>query len=71
MELYEFCRMSFGSTGAPSSFQRLMDKTLSGLLFVTIYLDDVLIHSDSITTHAKHFKIVFQCIRDAGLNLEV
>jgi len=69
MGLYEFCRMPFGLAGAPSSFQRLMDKTLSGLPFVIIYLDDILIHSDSVTTHAKHLKIVFQCIRDAGLTL--
>ena len=26
MGLYEFCRMPFGVTGGPSSFQRLMDK---------------------------------------------
>ena len=31
MGLYEFCRMPFGLTGAPSSFQHLMDKTLQGL----------------------------------------
>jgi len=58
--------MPSGLTGAPSSFQRLMDKTLSGLPFVTIYLDDILIHSDS---HVEHLKIVFQRIRDAGLTL--
>ena len=69
MGLYEFCRMPFGLTGTPSSFQRLMDKTLSGLPFVTIYLDDILIHSDTVTTHAEHLKIVFQRIRDAGLTL--
>ena len=69
MGLYEFCRMPFGLTGAPSSFQRLMDKTLSGLPFVTIYLDDILIHSDSVATHAQHLKMVFQRIRDAGLTL--
>jgi len=69
MGLYEFCRMPFGLTGVPSSFQKLMDKTLSGLPFVTIYLDDIFIHSDSVTTHAKHLKIVFQHIRDKGLTL--
>ena len=31
MVLYEFCRMSFGVTGGPSSFQRLMDKFLHGI----------------------------------------
>ena len=69
MGLYEFCRMLFGLTGAPSSFQRLMDKTLQGLPYVTIYLDDILVHSDCVETHAEHMRVVFQCIRDAGLTL--
>ena len=44
MGLFNFLRMPFGLTGAPSSFQRLMDKVLRGLPFVTHYIDDVLIH---------------------------
>jgi len=52
MGLYEFCRMPFGLTGTPSSFQRLMDKTLQGLSFVNIYLDDILVHSSSEETHS-------------------
>ena len=38
MGLYEFCRMPFGLSDAPRSFQHLMDKTLQGLSFMTIYL---------------------------------
>ena len=40
MGLYEFCRMPFGVTDGPSSFQRLMDKVLHGLPFATSYIDD-------------------------------
>ena len=40
MGLYEFCRMPFGVTGGPSSFQRLMTTTCNQL-----YIDDVLVHS--------------------------
>ena len=54
MGLYKFCRMPFGLSGAPSSFQRLMDKTLHGLLFVTIYLDDMLVYSKTEETHREH-----------------
>ena len=63
------CRMPFGLTDAPSFFQCVMDKTLQGLPFVTIYLDDILVHSESVETHAQHLRIVFQHIRDAGLTL--
>ena len=34
MGLFIFQRILFGLTGAPSSFQRLMDKVLRGLPFV-------------------------------------
>ena len=43
MGLYQFHRMPFGLTGAPGSFQHLMDTVLRGLSFVTTYIDDVLI----------------------------
>ena len=69
MGLYEFCRMPFGLSGAPSSFQRLMDKTLQGLPFVTIYLDDILVHSPSEVSHKEHLDIVFKRLLDAGLTL--
>jgi len=46
-----------------------MDKTLQGLPFVTIYLDDILVHSPSEATHKKHLGIVFQRLLNAGLTL--
>lgn len=69
MGLYEFQRMPFGLSGAPSSFQRLMDKVLRGLPFVTIYLDDILIHSRSEEAHKKHLEEVFKRLTEAGLTL--
>ena len=69
MGLYEFCRMPFGLSSAPSSFQHLMDKTLQGLSFVTIYLDDNLVHSKDEDTHREHLDIVFKHLLDAGLTL--
>ena len=42
---FEFCRLPFGLTNAPSSFQRVMTDILGHLEFVKIYLDDILIFS--------------------------
>jgi len=69
MGLYEFQRMPFGLTGAPSSFQHLMDKVFRGLPFVTTYLDDILVHSRNAEEHSHHLREVFQRLADAGLTL--
>ena len=69
MGLYEFCRMPVGVTGGPSSFQRLMDKVLHGLSFVTSYIDDVLIRSSSMELHQSHLRLVFNRLAKAGLTL--
>ena len=69
MGLYEFCRMPFGVTGGPSSFQRLMDKVLHGLSFATSYIDDVLVHSSSMELHQSHLRQVLDRLAKAGLTL--
>ena len=69
MGLYQFKQMPFGLTGAPGSFQRLMDKIMYGLPFVTTYIDDVLVHSKNQEQHKQHLQQVFQRLSDAGLTL--
>ena len=69
MDLFKFRRIPFGLTGAPSSFQHLMDKIFRGLPFVTTYLDDILIHSTVIAAHKEHLCQVFHRIQNAGLTL--
>ena len=43
--LYEFTRMPFGLRIAAQSFQRLMDEIVRGLLFIFVYIDDILVAS--------------------------
>ena len=59
MGLFNFLRMPFGLTGAPSSFQRLIDKVLKGLPFMNHYIDYVLIHSQSEEAQQEHLRMVF------------
>ena len=69
MGLYQFCRMPFGLSGAPGSFQRLMDSILRGLPFVLTYIDDILIHSATEELHKEHLHQVFARLQEAGLTL--
>ena len=69
MGLYQFKWMPFGLMGAPGSFQRLMDKIMRGLPFVTTYIDDVLVHSQTEEQHKHHLQQVVQRLSDAGLTL--
>ena len=69
MGLFEFTRMPFGLTGAPISFQRLMDKLFRDLPYVTTYIDDVLVHSSSEELHMQHLREVFRRLQAAGLTL--
>ena len=69
MGLFQFTRMPFSLTGAPSSFQRLMDKLFHDMPFVTTHIDDVLVHSSTEDLHRQYLKEVFQPLKEAGLTL--
>ena len=74
--LFEFRVMPFGLTNAPGVFQRLMQRVLSGLnkpdgpRFVSVYLDDILVFSNSLGDHLKHLKTVIEKLVDVGLKLK-
>ena len=70
MGLFEFTRMPFGLTGAPSTFQRMMNKIFRGLPFVTTYIDDIMVHSATPEEHCHHLQQVFEKLRQAGLTLK-
>ena len=59
--------MTFGLRNAGNTFQRYMDRVLSGLDFIFVYLDDVIIASRSEEEHLQHLRILFQRLSDASL----
>ena len=69
MGLYEFCRLPFGLSGSPGTFQLLMDQVLRGLDFVIVYVDDILIYSPNMSTHIDHLREVFNCLKRHGITL--
>ena len=70
--VYEFLRMPFGLCNAPATFQRLMQNCLGelNLMYALIYLDDIVIFSDTEKEHMKRLAAVFECFREHGLKLK-
>ena len=68
MGLFQFKCMPFGLTGAPSSFQRLMNQLFCKLPFVTVYIDDNY-YTASKEQHIQHLHHVFKVLSEANLTL--
>ena len=73
---FEFLVMPFGLANAPSVFQRLMQKALAGLNpeggpdFVSVYIDDIIIFSETLEDHLRHLKMVIERLQQCGLKLK-
>ena len=66
---FEFTVMPFGLTKAPAAFMDLMHKVFQPYLdqFFVVFVDDILIYSQSELEHKYHFIIVLQLLRDHQL----
>ena len=66
---WEFLVMPFGLCNAPATFQRLMNKVFAAEVndFILVYLDDILIFSNSVEEHWKHLKIALERLQEAKL----
>ena len=69
---FECERMPFGLTNAPATFQRLMESCLGDLHlnWCIIYLDDIIVFSETPREHVKRLRGVFQKLAAAGLKLK-
>lgn len=69
--LYEYNRMPFGLSNAPATYQRLMEDCFRPLINkeCVIFLDDILVFSDTFEEHLNRLQHVFQCIKDGGMKL--
>ena len=73
MGLYECESMPFGFCNAPPTFQRLMQNCLGelNLTYCLIYLDDVIIFSQTEEEHLERMCVVFDHLREHGLKLKL
>ena len=66
---FEFTVMPFGLTNAPATFIDLMHRIFQPYLdqFVVVFVDDILIYSQSEWEHEYHLRIILQLLRDHQL----
>ncbi|CAN6338981.1 unnamed protein product [Urochloa humidicola] len=63
---FEYKVMPYGLTGAPATFQAIMNHILKPLLrkCVVVFIDDILIYSKSYEEHLQHIQMVFDLLKE-------
>ena len=69
--LYQYKVMPFGMKNSPATFQRLVNKVISGLPNCEAYIDDIVITSDSFNQHLAYIRDFFQRVSDAKLTINL
>ena len=70
--LYQFVTMPFGLSGAPATFQRMMDSILRETeLFTGVYLDDIVVYSEDWESHLMHLEEIFKRLHNANLTIKM
>lgn len=70
---YEFKRMPFGLKNAPSTFLRLMNRTLGKLIghICLCYMDDIIVYSKTKDEHLKHLKEIFEILQESNMRIQM
>ncbi|XP_048129409.1 uncharacterized protein LOC125313647 [Rhodamnia argentea] len=63
---YEFTVMLFGSTNAPATFLDMMHRVFGEFLdrFIIVFIDDILVYSNSLEEHECSLNIVLRTLRE-------
>lgn len=69
--LYSYTVMPFGLRNAPATFQRLMNMVVSGLDGCAVYLDDVVVYSDTWSGHLQRIRALFRRLSGARLTVNL
>ncbi|RXN25500.1 Retrovirus-related Pol polyprotein from transposon 297 [Labeo rohita] len=70
---FQFERMPQGITGAPATFQRLMEKAVGDmhLLQVIVYLDDIIVFGRTLEEHEERLLKVLDRLQECGLKVSI
>ena len=71
--LFQLKKMPFGLTNAPATFQRMIDSLIGPEMEprVFVYMDDIIIVTESFEEHLKWLSKVVKKIKDTNLNLNL
>ena len=64
---FEWNVLPMGLKNSPAIFQRNMAELLRDLDYVSVYIDDVIIHSRTVEEHVQHVRTVMQRLRRAQI----
>lgn len=67
----QYTVMGFGMRNPPATFQHLMQIGLSGVAKCEANIDDVVVYSADRQSHMDTLSVVFQCLQDASLTLNI
>ncbi|KAG5870692.1 hypothetical protein JTB14_003890 [Gonioctena quinquepunctata] len=72
-ETYTFARLPFGLSTAMASLTRCLNMVLGKEFkeFTSVYVDDLLVHSDTVETHLIHLDKIFDTLGRAGLTVKL
>ena len=67
--LFEYLVMPFSLANAPPTFQRMVNEMLQEYVdrFVIVYIDDILVFSDTEANHVEHVRLVLEQLRKFNL----
>ena len=68
--LFHYTRLPYGISSAPGIFQKVMEQLLQGIPHVAMYIDDILIHSETEAEHLKSLEEVFKRLAKAKLKVK-
>lgn len=69
--LFQYLVLPFGMRNSPATFQRIMNNLLLDLDGVSVYLDDILIFSDTWLHHTQQIQSVLARLQDARMTVKL
>ncbi|XP_068200632.1 uncharacterized protein [Palaemon carinicauda] len=67
--LFQYERLPFGLTNAPAIFQRLVNSVIQDLDGTYVYIDDIVVTSDTLDEHIHRLTALFGHLQEFGLTI--